>query len=184
MWCCRRWCSPRYRYKHVRGGIRLRRYDLSRDDGFEHRADQILRAVDDATKLVLVNSPHNPTGAVIEPSELAILAESLAEREIPLVVDEVYHPLYFDGRATTAVPPPNTIIIGDLSKAYSLSGLRIGWVIDADRARRERLIDARGYFTISNSVVTEFLAVISLNESRTFVGAPRAGYTRESRGIG
>ena len=106
---------------------------------------------------------HNPTGAVIEPSELAILAESLAEREIPLIVDEVYHPLYFDARATTAAPPPNTIIIGDLSKAYSLSGLRIGWVIDADRARRERLIDARGYFTISNSVVTEFLAAIALN---------------------
>jgi aspartate/methionine/tyrosine aminotransferase len=143
-------------------GYRLRRYDLSRDEDFEHRADRILSAVDDRTKLVLVNSPHNPTGAVIAASELARLAESLDERRIPLVVDEVYHPLYFDARATTAAVLPNTLVIGDLSKAHSLSGLRVGWVIDADDARRERLIDARGYFTISSSVVTELLAEVAL----------------------
>jgi aspartate/methionine/tyrosine aminotransferase len=134
----------------------------SRDDGFEHRAERILRAVDANTRLVLVNSPHNPTGAVINPAELAMLAESLAERELPLVIDEVYHPLYFDAAAATAASLPNTIVIGDMSKAYSLSGLRIGWVIDRNATRRERLVDARGYFTISNSVITELLASVAL----------------------
>lgn len=143
-------------------GHNVRRYELSRDEGFEHRADRILSIVDDATKLVLVNSPHNPTGTVVEPRELAMLAERLAEREIPLLVDEVYHPLYFGTQATTAAQLPNTIVVGDLSKAYSLSGLRIGWVIDADHLRRKRIVDARGYFTISNSVVTEFFGGIAL----------------------
>lgn len=144
-------------------GYQLRPYELAPDDSFAHRADRILGCVDEATRLVLVNSPHNPTGGVIEPSELETLAAGLAERGIPLLVDEVYHPLYFAENAETAVGLPNTIVIGDMSKAYSLSGLRVGWVIDADETRRDRLIDARGYFTISNSVATECLAEVALN---------------------
>ena len=94
--------------------------------------------------------------------ELAFLAEFLAERNILLVVDEVYHPLYFGAARATAVRLPNTVVIGDLSKAFSLSGLRIGWAIEPDAARRHQLIDARGYFTISNSAVTEHLAALAL----------------------
>jgi aspartate/methionine/tyrosine aminotransferase len=146
-------------------GYQLRSYELSRDDGFEHRAARILEAVDANTKLVLVNSPHNPSGAVAKPAELASLAEALAERKVPLVVDEVYHPLYFGPPAMTTARLANTVVISDMSKAFSLSGLRIGWVIDADASRRERLVEARGYFTISNSVVTEFLGALALQNA-------------------
>lgn len=100
--------------------------------------------------------------SVMPADELAFLAESLAERNILLVVDEVYHPLYFGAARATAVRLPNTVVIGDLSKAFSLSGLRIGWAIEPDAARRHQLIDARGYFTISNSAVTEHLAALAL----------------------
>ncbi len=143
-------------------GHEVRTYSLTREDGFEHRADRILNQVDESTKLVFVNSPHNPTGAVIARRELAKLAESLADRGIILVVDEVYHPLYYGTPGETAAGLPNTVVVGDLSKAYSLSGLRIGWVIDGDEKRRHEIIDARGYFTISNSIATELLAAVAL----------------------
>jgi aspartate/methionine/tyrosine aminotransferase len=130
--------------------------------GFTQTADQILGAVDKTTRLVLVNSPHNPTGSIMTGTEIARLAESLAEREIPLLVDEVYHPLYFGTLNPSAAKIPNSIVVSDLSKAFSLSGLRLGWIIDRDPKRRERLIDARSYFTISSSPLTEAIAAFAL----------------------
>lgn len=143
-------------------GLSVRTYELSRADAFEHSADRILAAVDDQTRLVVVNSPHNPTGAVMPPREIAKLAEALASRNVPLLVDEVYHPLYFGVSAPSAARLRNTIVLGDMSKALSLSGLRIGWLIDRDAARREHLVDLRSYFTISGSPITEAIAAIAL----------------------
>jgi aspartate/methionine/tyrosine aminotransferase len=143
-------------------GLTVRTYELSRANAFEHSADRILAGVDDRTRLVVVNSPHNPTGAVMPPLEVARLAEALASRNIPLLVDEVYHPLYFGAAAPSAARLRNTIVLGDMSKALSLSGLRIGWVIDRDAARREQLVDLRSYFTISGSPITEAVAAIAL----------------------
>ena len=94
--------------------------------------------------------------------ETARLAASLGERGIPLVVDEIYHPLYFGTQNPSAAKLANAIVVGDLSKTFSLSGLRVGWIIDRDPLRRERLIDLRGYFTISGSPLTEAIAAHAL----------------------
>ena len=138
------------------------RYELDRKDGFAQTADLVLSAVDARTRLVLINSPHNPTGSVMAPEEIGKLAASLAERRIPLLVDEVYHPLYFGAQTPSATKFPNTIVVGDASKALSLSGLRVGWLIDRDAARRDRLINLRSYFTISGSPITEAIATHAL----------------------
>ncbi len=135
---------------------------MTRDARFEQTADRILDAVDERTRVVVVNTPHNPTGAVILPQELAKLARALADRNVPLMVDEVYHPLYFGEPVPSAAQLSNTVVIGDMSKALSLSGLRIGWLIDRDPVRRERLIDVRSYFTISGSPITESIAATAL----------------------
>lgn len=150
-------------------GLGVTSYDLPRQQHFEHSLDRILAATDARTRLVIVNSPHNPTGSVMPQQKTAVLAAALAERRIPLMVDEVYHPLYFDAPAATAAGLPNTIVIGDMSKAFSLSGLRIGWLIDRDPVRRERVIEARSYFTICGSPLTEALAVMALGEIATIV---------------
>jgi aspartate/methionine/tyrosine aminotransferase len=137
-------------------------YALDRNAGFAQSADQVLAAVDKSTRLVLVNTPHNPTGSVMEEGELRRLAELLSERGIPLLVDEVYHPLYFRAEVPSAAKIPNAIVISDFSKAFSLSGLRLGWIIDRDPKRREQLIDLRSYFTISSSPLTEAIAAHAL----------------------
>lgn len=143
-------------------GLAVTRYDLERANGFVQSAERALAAVNAATRLVIVNSPHNPTGSVMLAAEVARLAAVLAERDIALIVDEVYHPLYFGVPVSSAAKIPNTIVVGDFSKALSLSGLRIGWLIDSDAVRRERLINVRSYFTVSGSPVTEALAVHAL----------------------
>jgi aspartate/methionine/tyrosine aminotransferase len=143
-------------------GLEVTTYDLTRAEAFSQRAERVLAAVGPSTRLALVNSPHNPSGSVMPAHEIARLADALAARGIPLIVDEVYHPLYFDGAARSAAQFPNTLVVGDLSKALSLSGLRIGWIIDRDPARRARLINLRSYFTVSGSPITEAIAAHAL----------------------
>jgi aspartate/methionine/tyrosine aminotransferase len=140
----------------------VRTYALRRDNGFRLSTDDVLHAVDDRTVLALVNTPHNPTGAVIERSDMKRLAEALGARDIPLIVDEVYHPLYFGRDLESAAGIENAIVVGDMSKAMSLAGVRIGWIIDADPERRKRVIDARSYFTISSSPLSEAIAAHAL----------------------
>lgn len=74
----------------------------------------------------------------------------------------MYHPLYFGTQPPSTATLPNTVLVSDLSKAFSLPGLRIGWVIDRDAKRREQLIDLRSYITISGSPLTEAVAAYAL----------------------
>jgi|HubBroStandDraft_1064217.scaffolds.fasta_scaffold06828_2 aspartate/methionine/tyrosine aminotransferase len=151
-------------------GLGVQSYTLDRNKGFALAADAILAAVTRSTRLVLVNTPHNPTGSVMEEAELRRLAGSLDERGIPLLVDEVYHPLYFGAEIPSAAKVPNTIVISDFSKAFSLSGLRLGWIIDRDPKRREQLIDLRSYFTISSSPLTEAIGAHALAHAAEVLG--------------
>lgn len=160
---------PAYEAVAQAWGLASRAYRLERADGFAQRADAILAEVDAHTGLVILNSPHNPTGAVMPRGEIAALAAALAERGVPLLVDEVYHPLNFGPPQASAAGIPNVIVTSDLSKALSLPGLRTGWLIDADVERRARIIDARSYFTISASPLLERLATHALIHSRAIL---------------
>jgi aspartate/methionine/tyrosine aminotransferase len=156
-------------------GLNLSTYALDRADGCKQSAERVLAAVGESTRLVLVNTPHNPTGSVMPQTELARLAANLQQRLIPLVVDEVYYPLYHSAPASaSAAKLANTIVVGDLSKALSLPGLRVGWLIDRDARRRERLIDLRSYFTISGSPLTEAIAAHALAHREEILGRLRA----------
>ena len=136
-------------------GLEVREYSLRPEYGFAQTAEAVLTAVDATSRAVFVNTPHNPTGSVMPANEQRKLAELLGERNIPLIVDEVYHPLYHAAPVASAARLPNTIVLGDFAKALSLPGLRIGWLIDADPQRRKALLDLRSYFTISGSPLTE-----------------------------
>lgn len=150
-------------------GLRVSDYELRRENGFRLGVRQVLEASGPGTKLALVNTPHNPTGATCPLSDIGALAAALGDRGIPLIVDEVYHPLYHGAAQRSAAGTGNVIVIGDMSKALSLAGLRIGWIIDADAARRERIIDARSYFTVSGSPITEAIAAHALDNAETIL---------------
>lgn len=139
-------------------GLEVKHVILSRDDGFRQTADGVLALVDDATAIALVNTPQNPVGTTMPRDEIERLAGVLEGRGAPLIVDEVYHPLYFAEPSASAAGMRNVVAIGDMSKALSLAGLRLGWLIERDATRRARAIDARSYFTISNSPLLERLA--------------------------
>ena len=154
-------------------GIAVRYYHLRAENQFRIDPDEIHRLVDRDTRLLLVNSPHNPTGAVIADDEMQNLHDFCAERRIQLVSDQVYHPIYHTLEARTAARLPHATVISDFSKALCLSGLRMGWMVDHDAARRERYLNARNYFTITSNVFGERLAVLALQNSAQIYGRAR-----------
>jgi aspartate/methionine/tyrosine aminotransferase len=155
-------------------GLRVREYALERDAGFAQTAAGVLQAVDSSTRAVFVNTPHNPTGSTMAAVEQHALAEELAAGGIPLIVDEVYHPLYHGGAIPSASSLPNTIVVGDFAKALSLPGLRLGWIIERDARRRAALLDLRSYFSISNSPLTEAIGAHALANSAAIVDRLRS----------
>jgi aspartate/methionine/tyrosine aminotransferase len=150
-------------------GLQVREYALRAEHGFAQTAASVLAAVDATTRAVFVNTPHNPTGAVMTANEQRKLAEALAAHGIPLIVDEVYHPLYHGAPVASAAALPNTIVLGDFAKALSIPGLRIGWLIDADAERRAALLHLRSYFTISCSPLTEAIGAHVLAHADTVI---------------
>src|SRR6516164_7142898 len=75
-------------------GLETRFYRVRRENGFRIDPDEIKRLADSKTRLILINSPHNPTGATLSDDEMKALDDFTAERGIQLVSDEVYHPIY------------------------------------------------------------------------------------------
>lgn len=125
---------------------------------------EVERALRPSTRLVSVNFPNNPTGAVPDPATWARLAGLCDERGITLFSDEVYRGLE---RAGAPLPQaadlsPAALSLNVMSKAYGLPGLRIGWIACRDRALLGRLARAKDYATICNSAPSEVLALIAL----------------------
>jgi len=143
-------------------GLDTRFYHVRRENRFRIDLDEIKRLADSRTKLILINSPHHPTGTTIPDEEMTELHRFAAEREIQLVVDEVYHPIYHGEPRKSAARLPHATVISDLSKAFSNPGVRTGWIIEPDARRWQQYWTARAYFTISNSTTGEILSEIAI----------------------
>lgn len=95
--------------------------------------DELRAAVTDRTRLLLINTPHNPTGTVLTREELAAIAELAVERDLLVVTDEVYEHLVFDDAehlplATFPGMRERTVSIGSAGKTFSFTGWKVGWL--------------------------------------------------------
>jgi aspartate/methionine/tyrosine aminotransferase len=159
-------------------GLETRFYRVRRENGFRIDLDEIKRQADSKTKLILVNSPHNPTGATIADAEMEALHDFTAERGIQLVSDEVYHPIYHGRQTKSAARLPHATVIADLSKAFSIAGVRTGWMIEHDAKRRQQYWTARAYFSICNNTAGEILSEIAIRKRDVVLGKTQEFATR------
>ncbi|WP_055714820.1 pyridoxal phosphate-dependent aminotransferase, partial [Streptomyces torulosus] len=98
--------------------------------------DELRAAVTDRTRLLLINTPHNPTGTVLTRAELTAIAELAVERDLLVVTDEVYEHLVFDDAehlplASFPGMRDRTVTIGSAGKTFSFTGWKVGWVTAA-----------------------------------------------------
>jgi N-succinyldiaminopimelate aminotransferase len=112
------------------GGIRVP--VTLRPPDFRPNLDELAKAITDRTRLILLNSPHNPTGSVFTRDELAAIAHLAVERDLLVVTDEVYEHLVFWGEHVPIVQFPGmrerTVTISSAGKTFSFTGWKIGWV--------------------------------------------------------
>lgn len=94
--------------------------------------DELRDAVTDHTRLILLNTPHNPTGTVLSAGELAEIARLAVERDLLVVTDEVYEHLVFEGEHVPLASFPGmrerTVTISSAGKTFSFTGWKVGWV--------------------------------------------------------
>jgi len=118
-----------------------------------------------ATRLIVVNAPHNPTGMLPHRATYDGLVAIAAEAGAHLVVDEVYRFLEFDeaGRLPAGADSlERGVSIGVMSKSFALAGLRIGWLASRDRELIARCAAFKDYTTICSSAPAEILALVAL----------------------
>jgi aspartate/methionine/tyrosine aminotransferase len=150
--------------------IETRFYTVRKENQFRIDVEEVKKLADRNTKLILVNSPHNPTGSTISDAELDSLHEFTSSRGIQLVSDEVYHPIFHGQPTKSASRLPHATVIHDFSKAFPLSGVRAGWMIEHDAKRRKEYWTARCYFSITNNSAGEFLAELAMRHRDVVLG--------------
>jgi len=120
-------CYPNF-VRTVEG--RVRTVPLRASEGFQPRVADFEAAVDDDTRALLLNSPANPTGAVMDGETLAGLADVAAAHDATPVVDEVYHGLSYDVDEHTVLEyTDDAFVLDGFSKRFAMTGWRLGWVI-------------------------------------------------------
>ncbi|MET9377785.1 pyridoxal phosphate-dependent aminotransferase [Streptomyces sp. NPDC002992] len=115
------------------GGTRVPVTLRPHDGAFRLDLDELRAAVTDRTRLILLNTPHNPTGTVLSRAELTAIAELAQERNLLVVTDEVYEHLVFDGAEHLPIASlpgmrERTVTIGSAGKTFSFTGWKVGWI--------------------------------------------------------
>lgn len=132
---------PIYRSMIAFVGARPVALPLREERGFGIDADELRSLVTDRTRLIILNSPHNPTGGVLSQADLHAVAEVARERNIMVLSDEVYERIRYDGQHASIASLPGmqalTILLDGFSKTYAMTGWRLGYgVMPSELAAR------------------------------------------------
>jgi len=158
-------------------GARRRVVTLRAPD-FTLDSDALAAAVGPQARLILLNSPHNPTGRVLSAGELEAVARVCVERDLVAVTDEVYEHLVYDGRhiplATLPGMAERTVTISSHGKTFSFTGWKVGWACGpADLIAAVRT--AKQYLSYSGATPFQHAAVVALGLPTTYYQELAAG---------
>lgn len=152
-------------------------------DGFKVTARMISKATGPRTKAVLINSPCNPTGAVVDPEDLLVIGDMAVRRKFTVLYDDTYARLTFDGRDESALGAlreaagERLVILGTASKSYCMTGWRIGWVL-GPRALVDACTALISHSTQCPATFAQVGAVEALTGPQKFVHELQAEYRR------
>jgi aspartate/methionine/tyrosine aminotransferase len=145
-------------------------HELREDAVWQLDLDQLRRQITPATKLIVVNAPHNPTGMLPDRATFDGVVAIAEEAGAHLLMDEVYRFLEFaddDRLPAGAEAAARGVSLGVMSKSFAMAGLRIGWLATRDRDLLARCAAFKDYTTICASAPSEILALIGLRARET-----------------
>jgi aspartate/methionine/tyrosine aminotransferase len=158
-------------------GARIRRFSRRFETGYGIDRDEIrslLKASTGKVRLLVLANPHNPSGVLLPPAEVAALARLAGEAGAHLLIDEVYRDIWFEDAPPSHVHlGANVLATSSLTKSYGLSGLRCGWILAApDVSRRLRLV--KDLMEAVDSVPSDTLAAAAFRQLPRLAARSRA----------
>ncbi len=141
-------------------------YSMPEERGFDIDVKEILGKISDRTRLMILNSPNNPTGGMISRAEMETLVDALKDRDVMVLSDEIYSRLIYSGEQVSPASfeelRDRVIILDGFSKTYAMTGWRLGYgVMRADLARQVALL-----MTNSNSCTASFTQMAGVEALR------------------
>jgi aspartate/methionine/tyrosine aminotransferase len=152
-------------------------HELREDADWQLDLDLLRRQVTPATKLIVVNAPHNPTGMLPDRATFDGVVAVAEDAGAHLLMDEVYRFLEFaddDRLPAGAEAAVRGVSLGVMSKSFAMAGLRIGWLATRDRDLLARCASFKDYTTICASAPAELLALIGLRARETVLDRSRS----------
>jgi aspartate/methionine/tyrosine aminotransferase len=153
-------------------GAEVSEWRRSFETGWAHDLSALENLLQPNTKIIYINTPHNPTGLLMNRNAFHQLIALAARRGIIVFCDEVYREL--EHHPANRLPAAcevyeRAVSLGSMSKTYGLPGLRLGWLASKDRSILQRCLEFKYYTTICSSAPSEFLAALALRHREVLV---------------
>jgi len=141
------------------------------NENWEFNPNDFENLIQNNTKLLVINFPHNPTGAYLKRDQLDEIVKIARKYNITIFSDEMYHKLNIDSEE---LPPISDIYekgisLWGTSKSFGLAGLRTGWLVSQDTEFLSQVVSYKDYLSICNSAPSEVLSIIALNNINKFL---------------
>jgi (5-formylfuran-3-yl)methyl phosphate transaminase len=150
---------------------------VSAADGFQLDPDRVARAITSRTKAVLINSPSNPTGTLLDPDRM----KALADLGVTIISDEIYHGLVYEGREHSILEfTDNAFVINGFSKRYAMTGWRLGYIISLPQHIRPMQKMTQNFF-ISPAAFVQWAGVEALTTPSEHVESMRQTFDKRRK---
>ena len=162
-------------------GCDVTRWEPDEKKDWRFDPETLKRLLRPSTKLIVVNFPHNPTGALASQADFKNIVDLAHGRGIHLFSDEMYRMLELDpaDRLPSACELyDRAVSLFGMSKSFGLAGLRLGWLVVRDKALYRRLCELKDYSTICSSAPSEILSLIGLRARERILERHRARLRR------
>jgi aspartate/methionine/tyrosine aminotransferase len=153
-------------------GAQISEWRRGYENGWAHDLTALEKLIQPNTKIMYINTPHNPTGLLMQANAFERLMKLAASRRIIVFCDEVYRELEHDpGTRLHAACEiyERAVSLGSMSKTYGLPGLRLGWLASRDAEILHRCLEFKYYTTICSSAPSEFLSALALRHREVLV---------------
>jgi aspartate aminotransferase len=142
--------------------------ETSKENNYKYTISDLEKATTDKTKAILINSPNNPTGTIYHEEELLEIANFAKEHNLLIISDEIYEKLIYDGEKHISIAALNedayqrTIVINGVSKTYSMTGWRLGYVAASEKITK-LMTSIQSHMTSNVNTIAQYAAIEALN---------------------
>lgn len=158
--------------------------ELKEENEFRLTADEVRAAITDKTKILVLPFPNNPTGAIMEQQDLEEIAEVIIENDLYVISDEIYAELSYKDKhisiATIDGMKERTILINGFSKAYAMTGWRLGYAV-APKVILDQMLKIHQYAIMCAPTTSQYAAVEALKKGDKDVAMMRDAYDKRRR---